>query len=66
MNIHEYVAKKIFRVSNIKIPESYLASSPEEAAEKTKLIGKPVAVKSQVLSGGRGKAGGIHEAVRGG
>ena len=59
MNIHEYVAKKIFRVSNIKIPESYLASSPEEAAEKTKLIGKPVAVKSQVLSGGRGKAGGI-------
>ena len=34
MNIHEYVAKKIFRVSNIKIPESYLASSPEEAAEK--------------------------------
>ena len=59
MNIHEYIAKKIFKVSNIKIPESYLANSPEEAAEKTELIGKPVAVKSQVLSGGRGKAGGI-------
>ncbi|OED30572.1 ADP-forming succinate--CoA ligase subunit beta [Methanosphaera sp. WGK6] len=59
MNIHEYVAKDIFRKSNIKVPESYLAHSPEEAAEKAKIIGKPVAVKSQVLSGGRGKAGGI-------
>lgn len=59
MNIHEYVAKLIFKKMNIKIPESYVADSPEEAAEKAKIIGKPVAVKSQVLSGGRGKAGGI-------
>lgn len=59
MNIHEYVAKKIFKLSDIKVPESHLAKSPEEAKEKAELIGKPVAVKSQVLSGGRGKAGGI-------
>jgi len=59
MNIHEYVAKNIFRVCNIKIPESYLANTPEEAYERAKTIGKPVAVKSQVLTGGRGKAGGI-------
>lgn len=59
MNIHEYVAKNIFRLCNIKVPESYLANSPEEAYERAKIIGKPVAVKSQVLSGGRGKAGGI-------
>lgn len=59
MNIHEYVAKNIFRSANIKVPESYLAKSPEEAYERAKIIGKPVAIKSQVLSGGRGKAGGI-------
>ena len=59
MNIHEYVAKNIFRLCNIKVPESYLANSPEEAKERAEMIGKPVAVKSQVLSGGRGKAGGI-------
>lgn len=59
MNIHEYMAKNIFRTCNIKVPESYLARSPEEAYERAQLIGKPVVVKSQVLSGGRGKAGGI-------
>ncbi|RAP50054.1 MAG: succinate--CoA ligase subunit beta [Methanosphaera sp. SHI613] len=59
MNIHEYVAKNIFRLCNIKVPESYLANTPEEAYERAQMIGKPVAVKSQVLSGGRGKAGGI-------
>ncbi len=59
MNIHEYVAKNIFEKMGIKIPESYLALSPEEAEQKARDIGKPVAVKSQVLSGGRGKSGGI-------
>ncbi len=59
MNIHEYVAKTIFRRENIKVPESHLAKSPEEAVRIAKRINKPVAVKSQVLSGGRGKAGGI-------
>lgn len=59
MNIHEYVAKSIFEKCNIRVPRSYLANSPEEAKEKAAMIAKPVAVKSQVLSGGRGKAGGI-------
>lgn len=59
MNIHEYVAKNIFRLNGIKVPESYLANSPEEAKERAATIGSPVAVKSQVLTGGRGKAGGI-------
>jgi len=57
MNIHEYMAKNIFRTCNIKVPESYLARSPEEAYERAQLIGKPVVVKSQVLSGGREKQG---------
>ena len=59
MNIHEYVAKSIFEKGNIRIPRSYMAYSPEEAKIKAEMIAKPVAVKSQVLSGGRGKAGGI-------
>ncbi len=59
MNIHEYVAKKIFKLCDINVPESHLAHTPEEAEEKAREIGKPVAVKSQVLTGGRGKAGGI-------
>ena len=59
MNIHEYVAKNIFRKMGIRVPESLLANTPEEAYEKTEIIGKPVAVKSQVLTGGRGKSGGI-------
>lgn len=59
MNIHEYVAKSIFEKCNIRIPRSYMAYSPEEAKIKAEMIAKPVAVKSQVLSGGRGKAGGI-------
>lgn len=59
MNIHEYVAKNIFEKVGIRTPESYLAHTPEEAYEKAEIIGKPVAIKSQVLTGGRGKAGGI-------
>ncbi|WP_409200590.1 ADP-forming succinate--CoA ligase subunit beta [Methanobrevibacter sp. DSM 116169] len=59
MKFFEYNAKKIFESENIPILEGYEASSPEEAREMTSKIGKPVAVKSQVLIGGRGKAGGI-------
>ncbi len=40
-------------------PGSGLAKTPEEAKKKASEIGKPVAVKAQVLSGKRGKAGGI-------
>ncbi|MCI5866914.1 MAG: ADP-forming succinate--CoA ligase subunit beta [Methanosphaera sp.] len=59
MNIHEYVAKNIFKQANLNTPQSYLSHSPEESAEFAREIGKPVAVKAQVLTGGRGKSGGI-------
>lgn len=59
MKFFEYNAKKIFKKEKIAILEGYLANSPEEAKEIASKFNKPVALKSQVLVGGRGKAGGI-------
>ena len=46
-------------MEGIPVPESYIAVNVKEARKATAKINKPVAIKSQVLSGGRGKAGGI-------
>lgn len=59
MKFFEYNAKKIFKKSGISILEGHIAYSPEEAMEIATDMGTPVALKSQVLIGGRGKAGGI-------
>lgn len=59
MKIHEYVAKEIFTGRGIPVPKSRVAYNADEAKEIALEIGKPVAIKSQILVGGRGKAGGI-------
>ena len=59
VKIHEYIAKDIFKDEGISVPKSKLAVSPEEAKMVSSEIGKPVVIKSQILAGGRGKAGGI-------
>jgi succinyl-CoA synthetase beta subunit len=59
MKLHEYHSKKIFEKHGIPIPSGELAQTPSEAQQIAKKIGCPVVVKSQVLVGGRGKAGGI-------
>lgn len=59
MRIHEHTAKKIFQGEGIPVPSSQLVKTPQEAEKAAKNIGKPVALKAQVLVGGRGKAGGI-------
>ncbi|MCC7553329.1 MAG: ADP-forming succinate--CoA ligase subunit beta [Methanobacteriaceae archaeon] len=59
MKFFEYNGKKIFEKEKIAILEGYLANSPEEAKEITSKMDKSVVLKSQVLVGGRGKAGGI-------
>lgn len=41
------------------MPHSYVIKNSEDAMEAAQKINKPVALKSQVLIGGRGKAGGI-------
>ncbi len=59
MKLYEYMAKEVFRAFDIPVPAGRVAASPEEAGEIARELGGDVAVKSQVLAGGRGKAGGI-------
>lgn len=59
MRLYEFEGKQLFRKFGIPTPEGRLAASPEEVYEHVANLGRPVALKSQVLTGGRGKAGGI-------
>ena len=59
MNLHEYQAKRIFADYGVPIPRGEVASTPEEARSIAQELGGRVVVKSQVLTGGRGKAGGV-------
>lgn len=59
MNLHEYQAKQIFSRYGIPIPRGRVAANPAEAKQIAEELGGKVVVKSQVLVGGRGKAGGI-------
>lgn len=59
MKLHEYQAKEIFRSNGIPTPQSIVVENSDEAKKAAGEINKPVAIKSQVLVGGRGKAGGI-------
>ncbi len=63
MKLHEYQSKAIFNKYGIRIPNGVLCSSADEARQAAAQIGKKVVVKSQVLVGGRGKAGGIKMAA---
>jgi succinyl-CoA synthetase beta subunit len=59
MNLHEYQSKQIFSRYGIPIPRGRVASSADEARHIAEELGGRVVIKSQVLVGGRGKAGGI-------
>lgn len=59
MKFFENVAKKIFHDEGIPILEGHVAYSPEEAMTISSEMGVPVVIKAQVLTGGRGKAGGV-------
>lgn len=59
MKLHEYQSKRIFAKYGVPIPEGDVATTPAEARQIAQRLGGPVVVKSQVLVGGRGKAGGI-------
>jgi succinyl-CoA synthetase beta subunit len=59
LNLHEYQSKRIFAKYGIAIPKGEVASTPKEARAIASRLGGRVVVKSQVLVGGRGKAGGI-------
>lgn len=59
MKCFEYMGKEIFAKFGIPVPQGRMVTTSEEAEKVAAEIGKPVVVKSQVLSGKRGKAGGI-------
>lgn len=59
MKLHEYQSKRIFAEYGVPIPSGDVATTPADAREIAKQMGGPVVIKSQVLVGGRGKAGGI-------
>jgi succinyl-CoA synthetase beta subunit len=55
----EHQGKALFRRKGIPVPEGQVVYSAEEALSLIDELGFPVAVKAQVHSGGRGKAGAI-------
>jgi succinyl-CoA synthetase beta subunit len=59
MKLHEYQSKKIFSRFNIPIPKGRVTTTANEARQIADELGGRVVIKSQVLVGGRGKAGGI-------
>jgi succinyl-CoA synthetase beta subunit len=59
VDLYEYQGKELFRRFGIPVSDGRLATSPREARDAAEDLGTPVVVKAQVLTGGRGKAGGI-------
>jgi succinyl-CoA synthetase beta subunit len=59
VDLYEYQGKELFRRAGIPVSAGRLAESPQEARAAAQELGGPVVVKAQVLTGGRGKAGGI-------
>src|SRR5665648_718799 len=59
MKLYEYQVKEIFSKYGIGIQKGKLAKTPQEAKQVAAVIGGQVVLKSQVLVGGRGKAGGV-------
>ncbi|MCL4504599.1 MAG: ADP-forming succinate--CoA ligase subunit beta [Chloroflexi bacterium] len=59
MKLHEYQSKQLFGRYGVAVPQGIVADTPEAARAAAGKIGLPVVIKSQVLVGGRGKAGGV-------
>lgn len=60
MKIHEYQAKELFSMYGIPVEEYVLCNHPDEVpAAFQHLAASKAVVKAQVLTGGRGKAGGV-------
>jgi succinyl-CoA synthetase beta subunit len=62
LKLYEYDAKQEFAKHNIPVPNGFLASTPEQAKQVAAKLQPPYVIKAQVLTGGRGKAGGIQTA----
>ena len=58
MKLHEYQGKELFRRQGLPVPRGVVATTPEQAEQAARDMGR-VVVKAQVHVGGRGKAGGV-------
>lgn len=59
MKLQEYQSKQYFAKFGIPIPAGRMATNAADAKQIAEELGGRVVIKSQVLVGGRGKAGGI-------
>ena len=59
MDLYEWQGKQLFREAGIPTPRGVVAGDPPAALAAAGRLGLPVVLKAQVLTGGRGKAGGV-------
>jgi len=59
VDLHEHQGKELFAQAGIPVAEGRVAFTADEARAAAEDLGGRVVVKAQVLTGGRGKAGGV-------
>ena len=59
MRLYEHEGKVFFGKHKIPVSQGRMVTAAEDAAKAAGEIGFPVVIKAQVLTGGRGKAGGV-------
>lgn len=59
MDLFEYQGKELLARWGIPVPKGRVVSTPTEACAAARELGGRVALKAQVATGGRGKAGGV-------
>ncbi len=59
MKLHEYQAQKLLQKYGVPVPGGDVATSVDEVRHIATALGGRVVLKAQVLTGGRGRAGGI-------
>ncbi len=59
MDLYEYQARDMFEAHGVPVLQGIVADTPAQARAAAEKIGGTVVVKAQVLTGGRGKAGGV-------
>jgi succinyl-CoA synthetase beta subunit len=57
--LYEFQGKKLLRAAGIPVPEGEVVSTPEEAREVARRLGRPVVLKIQIWVTGRAGLGGI-------
>src|SRR5262249_11831107 len=63
VDLYEHQGKELFARFAIPVSEGRVATTPDEARAAAEELGGEVVVKAQVLTGGRGTAGGIRLAA---